>query len=143
MATAILHPHSQLPRKPNENDSKKPETTALEIVPATGADYFEVVAQATNDAIRDWDVKTGTLAWPCGLQSLLGYESPADCAQINFWLRQIHPEDLVRVQDSLRLAFAGTAERWSGEYRFRRADGEYLHILERAFILRDPDGTAR
>ena len=142
MATAILNPHSQQPRKPDENDAKKNEAAPLEIVPATSADYFEVVAQATNDAVRDWDVRTGALAWPRGLDSLLGHEPSAECAKIGFWLRHIHPDDLARVQDSLRLAFAGTAKRWSGEYRFRRADGEYLHILERALILRDADGTA-
>ncbi len=142
MATAILHPDSQLPRKTNENDSKKTEPLPLEIVLATSADYFEVIAQATNDAVRDWDVRSGALAWPRGLKSLLGYEPSAESAEIGFWFRQIHPDDLVRVQESLRLAFAGTAERWSGEYRFRHADGEYLHILERALILRDADGNA-
>ncbi len=142
MATAILNPHSQLPSKPDDDKAKKTEATPLEIVPATSADYFEVIAQATNDAVRDWDVRTGALAWPRGLESLLGFEPSAECNEIGFWLRQIHPDDLARVQDSLRLAFAGTAERWSGEYRFRRADGEYLYILERALILRDSDGTA-
>ncbi|MEO8044104.1 MAG: ATP-binding protein [Spartobacteria bacterium] len=115
----------------------------MEIVPATSADYFEVIAQATNDAVRDWDVRTGTLAWPRGLDSLLGYKASPECAEIGFWLRQIHPEDAARIQDSLQKAFAGTAERWSGEYRFRRADGEYLYILERALILRDADGAAQ
>ncbi len=142
MATAILHPESQHPRKPSENDPKKSAAAPLEIVPATSADYFEVVAQATNDAIRDWDVRTGALAWPCGLKSLLGYEPSAESNEIGFWFRQIHPDDLARVRESLRLAFAGTDERWSGEYRFRRADGEYLHILERALILRDAEGIA-
>ncbi len=112
------------------------------MVPATGADYFEVIAQATNDAVRDWDVRTGALAWPRGLDSLLGYETSAESAKIGFWLRHLHPDDGERIQNSLRLAFAGTATRWSGEYRFRRGDGEYLHILERALILRDAEGTA-
>lgn len=142
MATATQQPTSQSLRKTNENSSKKQEAAILEIVPATSADYFEVVAQATNDAIRDWDVRTGALAWPRGLESLLGFVPSAGCAEIGFWFHQIHPDDLVRVQDSLRQAFASKTERWSGEYRFRCADGEYLHILERALILRDAEGTA-
>ena len=142
MATAILPPTSKPLRKPNENSSQKPQAALLGIIPATSADYFEVVAQATNDAIRDWDVRNGTLAWPRGLESLLGYSPSAECAEIGFWFSRIHPDDLVRVEDSLRQAFASKTERWSGEYRFRRADGEYLHILERALILRDADGTA-
>jgi signal transduction histidine kinase/ActR/RegA family two-component response regulator len=135
MATATLNSTPKLLRKSNENGSQ--EQNPLEIVPATDADYFEVVAQATNDAVRDWDVATGALAWPRGLVTLLGFEPSDDCKEIGFWFRNIHPDDLAPVQSSLREAFSGSAECWSGEYRFRRADGEYLHILDRALIIRD------
>lgn len=142
MAKAILHPTAQDLRKTNENGSRKQEPALLEIVPATSADYLEVVAQATNDAIRDWDVRSGALIWPRGLESLLGYEPSPACATIAFWFHHLHPEDLGRIQSSLRQAFASTAERWSGEYRFRHSNGQYLSILERALILRDADGAA-
>jgi len=36
----------------------------------------------------------------------------------------------------------GESDHWNGEYRFRRADGTYISILERAWILRDGDGAA-
>ena len=71
MATATLNSTPKLLRKSNENGSQ--EQNPLEIVPATDADYFEVVAQATNDAFRDWDVATGALVWPRGLATLLGF----------------------------------------------------------------------
>ncbi len=114
----------------------------VKIIPATSADYFDVFARATNDAFRDWDVRSGALAWPCGLPTLFGYPASPESTTIAFWLSRVHPDDLARVEQSLADAFAGPAEHWSGEYRFRRADGEYLHILERALILRDTDGTA-
>src|SRR5678815_5979896 len=31
---------------------------------------------------------------------------------------------------------------WTGEYRFRRVDGSYVDLLERALIVRDSKGTA-
>jgi len=43
---------------------------------------------------------------------------------------------------SIADALAGSGEHWSGEYRFRRADGTYLLLLERAFIVRDQHGRA-
>ncbi len=46
------------------------------------------------------------------------------------------------MQKSLCIALEGTADRWQGEYRFQHAKGEYLHILERALIVRDSDGEA-
>ncbi|MGI8891086.1 MAG: ATP-binding protein [Chthoniobacterales bacterium] len=118
------------------------DNAPLEIIPATNADYLEVVAQATNDAIRDWDIATGRLTWPRGLESLLGFTNSGACGEIGFWLRHIHAEDVKRVQEGLRRAFSSEADRWEGEYRFRHADGEYLHILDRALIVRDQAGTA-
>jgi signal transduction histidine kinase/CheY-like chemotaxis protein len=141
MATATINSTPKLLRKSHENGSQEQKPASLEIVPATNADYFEVVTQATNDAVRDWDVTTGALAWPRGLESLLGFSPSDHCKEIGFWLRNIHPEDLASVQTSLREAFSGSADRWSGEYRFRRADGEYLNILERALIMRDAFGV--
>ena len=105
-------------------------------------DHFALVARATNDAVRDWNVKTGALCWPQGLQSLLGYDSKSIDGQIGFWQQNIHPADRARVAVSISSALAGTADQWSGEYRFRRADGTDLNILERAVILRDGDGSA-
>ncbi len=142
MATATLNSTPKLLRKSNENGSQEQNPAPLEIVPATDADYFEVVARATNDAFRDWDVATGALVWPRGLATLLGFAPSDDCEEIGFWFRNIHPDDLASVQSSLREAFSDSAECWSGEYRFRRADGDYLHILDRALIIRDARGAA-
>lgn len=43
-----------------------------------------------------------------------------------------------RIADALN----GQSEHWSDEYRFRRADGNYLVLLERALIVRDVSGRA-
>lgn len=114
-----------------------------ESLPPSRDDYFAIVARATNDAVRDWNVKTGTLAWPQGLQSLLGYENSSDdCDKISFWLRNIYPGDRSRIAASIQDAFSSSTNHWSGEYRFRCADGKHINLLERAVILRATDGTA-
>ena len=105
-------------------------------------DYFPFVARATNDAIRDWNVKTGALSWPQGLQSLFGYTAASADGRIGFWQQNLHPADHARIAASISDALAGTGDQWSGEYRFRRADGTDLNILERAVILREVDGSA-
>jgi two-component system cell cycle sensor histidine kinase/response regulator CckA len=105
-------------------------------------DYFAIVARATNDAVRDWDVRSDRLLWPQGLESLLGYNaSSAECNDIGFWQKNLHAGDRARVASSIRDAFAGSSDHWSGEYRFRRADGSYINVLERALILRAASGT--
>jgi two-component system, cell cycle sensor histidine kinase and response regulator CckA len=105
-------------------------------------DYLPFVARATNDAVRDWDVTSGVLSWPQGLESLLGYTPLESNLDLAFWQQRVHPADRARLATSLRDALADKTDRWSGEYRFRCADGTYLQILERAHIARDPGGKA-
>ena len=109
--------------------------------PAQGHEYLPILAGATTDAVRDWNVKTGQLSWPQGLRLLLGYDE-ADSLEIGFWQQRVHPADRTRISMSIADAFAKGAETWSGEYRFRRADGEYMQLLERAGIVRDSLGGA-
>jgi PAS domain S-box-containing protein len=105
-------------------------------------EHLALAAQATNDAVRVWSVNTGTLAWPQGLEVLLGYSPSAGTDEIGFWQKLIHPQDRTRATASIRDALAGESDHWTGEYRFRHMDGSYLDVLERAHIVRDGNGKA-
>jgi PAS domain S-box-containing protein len=105
-------------------------------------EHLQILARATNDAVRDWDVKTGRLCWPQGLAALLGYCRSSVLEEIGFWNQNVHPEDLRRIVPRIADALSGKDEHWSDEYRFRRADGNYVLLLERALIVRDASGRA-
>ena len=123
----------------HETNREKPLRAHPANASTADAEYFSVLARATNDAVRDWNVKAGTLAWRHGLASLLGFGTPADAGKIGFWIDRIHPDDLERIQESLHQTLAGPGEHWTGEYRFQHGDGRWIHIFERALILRSPD----
>ncbi len=110
--------------------------------PGPGPEYSALVARATNDAVRDWDVTSGRLNWPQGLRELFGFDPAAVEPAIGFWQQRLHPEDRARAAAAIRDAVKGEAGHWSGEYRFRAANGTYLQILERACIQRDEKGRA-
>lgn len=139
MAAATLQPSGRW-AKIHEKEIDENESEAG-IVPATSADYFEVLARATNDAIRDWDIGSGALAWPRGLESSLGHAPSRARTKIGFWFDHLHPDDLGPIQESLKEAFQNGAERWTGEYRFQHADGKYRFIFERALIMRSDSGA--
>ena len=105
-------------------------------------EHLALAAQATNDAVRVWTVSSGALAWPQGLEALLGYSGTAVTSDIGFWQKQIHPQDRARTAASIRDALTGEGDHWTGEYRFRHLDGTYLDLLERAHIVRDDNGKA-
>src|SRR5438046_4149853 len=125
-------------RKSNENQRQTSRKTAA----TKGADHHQLVARATKDAIRDWNLASGALTWPQGLHSLLGYSPSASRQTIAFWQHQIHRDDRSQIAASIREAIKSRAEHWSGEYRFRHAKGHYLQLLERALVVRDKNGRA-
>ena len=131
-------PKSKHPLIAHENHCS---STSSQNGSAESAEHFALVARATNDAIRDWNVVSGELFWPQGLEALLGYDPSAIPSELGFWQQNLHPEDRARTSSGIREALAN-AEQWSGEYRFRRADGTYSHLLERATIVRDEAGAA-
>jgi two-component system, cell cycle sensor histidine kinase and response regulator CckA len=131
------NPSCRNPAQKHETHNEIPESRSPE-----GAEHFAIVARATNDAVRDWNVKTGALSWPQGLKALLGYDSSTASGDIGFWQKQIHPQDRARTTGSIRDALAAEGVHWTGEYRFRRVDGSYLDLLERALIVRDSAGAA-
>src|SRR5438876_7874045 len=102
------------------NHEPLPQTNPLQ-----SQEDLQIVARATNDAVRDWDVKTGRLRWPQGLEDLFGYCRSSIPEEIAFWQQHVQPEDLARIMASIAGALAGDGAHWSGEYRFRRADGTY------------------
>src|SRR4051812_46091393 len=73
----------------------------------------------------------------------MGYTLATTRNRISFWKQRIHPEDRARSPFSVAESLRSSAEHWSGEYRFRRADGTYVHLLERALIVRDCAGAAQ
>jgi signal transduction histidine kinase/ActR/RegA family two-component response regulator len=108
--------------------------------PTEISQHLALAAQATHDAVRVWSVTTGALSWPQGLEALLGFSPSSTTDNIGFWQKQLHPQDRARAGASIREAFAGPTDHWTGEYRFRHSDGSYLDLLERAYIVRDSLG---
>jgi PAS domain S-box-containing protein len=101
---------------------------------------LRLAIKATNDAIWDIDLKTGTVSRNDTYSMLYGSSETADSWQ--FWIDRIHPEDRARTVGEFRAALGSGASSWSGQYRFRRVDGEWAYIYDRADIARDESGNA-
>ncbi|MGH7512970.1 MAG: PAS domain S-box protein [Gemmatimonadales bacterium] len=98
-----------------------------------------LAAEATEDLVWDWDVTGGTVSWAGATH--LYFDAPPGSDRAT-WADRVHAEDLDRAETAARAAFATGARSWAHEYRFRRADGSWATMLERASIVRDPDRRA-
>ena len=100
---------------------------------------FRLVALATNDVLWDWNLLTNE-AWESpNARHLFGYD-PGSKPSVEVWSSRLHPDDRARLLNSLDEARKGREESWSGEYRFRLADGSYGYFTDRGHIVRDATG---
>ncbi|MGV3655067.1 MAG: EAL domain-containing protein [Noviherbaspirillum sp.] len=111
----------------------------LEMIRA-GEERFKFVAKATSDAIWDWDMKSDRVWWSEGIQSTFGFAPDQMGSGSATWAGLIHPDDQARLLRTMQNFIEGDVERWSDEYRFRRSDGTYAHVLDRSLAIRDSAG---
>jgi PAS domain S-box-containing protein len=104
---------------------------------------YRYVSLATNDAVWDWDLKTGTIEWNDGVSDLFGYDLNEVSPDVTWWAERVHPDDNVEVMESLETLIAGRDSQWIREYRFRRKDGKYSTVHDKGYVLRDTNGTAK
>ena len=98
---------------------------------------FRLLARATNDAVRDWDLVTNKVWWNEGIQTLFGYSHDDIEPDIQSWYGRLHPDDRDRVIEGVHNAIRSGRRAWMDEYRFRRADGTYATIMDRGYVLHE------
>lgn len=102
---------------------------------------FRLVSKATNDSIWDWNLTNNIVWWSDNFFNIYGYSPDQESSSRTFWLEKIHPDDRVRVQESISRAVNTKQSQWSEGYRLLRADGTYAHILDRGYLLQDEYAT--
>ncbi|UCE62195.1 MAG: PAS domain S-box protein [Phycisphaerales bacterium] len=100
---------------------------------------FHYVALATRDAAYDWDIVADT-SWRNERYHEL-FATP-ESTIYDRWEDAIHPGDRNRIIVSLQRTLECNDDYWSAQYRFRRADGEYCHVVDRGYLVRDSSGRA-
>ncbi len=98
---------------------------------------FRLACQAVKGIIFEYDVQTGRVERSQGLHEVLGYQPDEAPPNVEWWWALIHPEDR---EASARLLAATTGNSYLNEYRVRHRDGHWLHVEERAVLLRDDGG---
>jgi PAS domain S-box-containing protein len=102
---------------------------------------YSLVFKATSEVIWEWKPGSENFYWYGeNLKKIFGYEVVDAHTPISLWEENIHPEDKDRVlKEHWHVVYHG-GDSWRDEYRFRRANGEYAYVKDRAFILRDGEG---
>ncbi len=100
---------------------------------------YRLVEMATSDVIWDMDYKTKTLRWNNSVREIFGYSEKVISNEYLWWINRIHIEDRDRIADEIKRALTEKRKHWIAEYRFRKADGSYVHLLDKAYMQYDTE----
>jgi diguanylate cyclase (GGDEF)-like protein/PAS domain S-box-containing protein len=103
---------------------------------------YRLINLATNDAVWDWNLRTGELWWNDSVEVLFGYPAHEVTNQLDWWTERVHPEDRDRVIHSLEAAADSGQSSWFEEYRFLRKDGSFADVQDRGYVMRDARGAS-
>jgi PAS domain S-box-containing protein len=108
----------------------------------TEKDRIDIVLRSTNDVIWDWDFYRNRIKWNENIHYSFGYPLNKLELDPDFWYTHLHPEDRERVIQKIHGLIDAGESFWSDEYRFAKADGSYLYILDRGNVIHDKNGKA-
>ncbi len=104
---------------------------------------FNLIAKATNDFVWDADLSANKMWRNDNYTLQLGWKVDPGKNNITEWEEHIHPEDKERVTNRLRRFLEETKKNiWTEEYRFQKADGSFITVYDRGYIMRDENAKA-
>jgi PAS domain S-box-containing protein len=110
---------------------------------AVSNERFEYVMEATFDVIWDWNLETNGVYYSSNMQKLFGHHAGNNHDNLPFYFENVHPDDRERVIQYPHQVKYGSFIHWNQEYRFRKANGEYAHVLDRGIVIRDENGVGK
>jgi PAS domain S-box-containing protein len=109
--------------------------------PAADAQRIDLLMQAINEGIYDWDIVSGTVYYSDWVRRALGL-SAAELKTASDWRNRIHPDDVPRYDAAIVAHFKGRTERFECDFRYRARDGSWRWARQHGFSLRDARGRA-
>lgn len=94
-----------------------------------------------NNAVHtvgwEYDIMNDRLSWDQRLHQVFGYMPEEMEPSGSSWDKLVHPDDFSTIQQSIARATSQGQKIWTGEYRFKKADGTYAHVLDQGYFVYD------
>ncbi len=101
---------------------------------------FDLAVQGMSDGVWDWNIEEGTMYFSARYKSMVGYTDQEFPNTLEAAFSRIHPDDKVKVRNSIDEAVAGKVMCYKNIFRMRHKNGFWRWILSRGVPLRDTKG---
>jgi PAS domain S-box-containing protein len=135
--------HSKVPADPNRRlypaDPSGPKDREQRLTILN--ELYQFVTEVTSDCLWEWNLTARLLFWiDGGHKRVFGYPIENALIPQGFWESLLHPDDKTPLLERLNKMIAtGTGGVWEAEYRFKKANGEYAFVHDRAHIIYDEE----
>lgn len=102
---------------------------------------YRIAAAISRDVLWEWTIPIDRVTWSDGMARIFGYKPNTIGTDSRWWQNRISADDRDRVLASFDLALGSNALVWMEEFGFRRADGTYATVVNRAQIVRETSGA--
>lgn len=102
-------------------------------------DRFECAMAGTNDGLWDWNLYTDEVYFSQRWEEMLGYDEGELEGTLDSFMNLIHPDDLEPVNRYVKEFLGGVHDRYHLVLRMIHKNGSVVHILSRAFLVRDKE----
>lgn len=113
---------------------------AVEKASRKNEERYRIAAEQTGQIVFDCNPDTGEIDWAGAINEITGY-SYDEFQKFNqkIWAENLHPEDRKKVIESIKRSFEN-GEKFNEEFRFRRKDGNYIHVEYSGVWIKDEAG---
>jgi len=103
-------------------------------------DRLSIALDSAQIGIWEFNARTREETWDDRMYELFGIDKKSAADPHTEFARGVLPEDLLKLQDEIRLTMSGEID-YDTVYRVRRPDGSLRYIKGSGLVIRDPDGT--
>ena len=104
----------------------------------------DLEVRAETEAFWSWDLVEDRVWFSSRWREMLGYDGDDLGEEPSNWFNIVHPHDLGRLLDSLKVHIEGQEEEsFEVEHRIRQKDDTYCWVLSRGRAVRDDQGRAQ
>lgn len=102
---------------------------------AAAEERWRFALEGSDDAVWDWDLRSGKLIISPQLLDRLGWPAGARADDLGLWLARVHPEDVPALRDAFLRHLNGLSDTISADFRLREQDGSYRWKVSRGKVM--------
>jgi diguanylate cyclase (GGDEF)-like protein/PAS domain S-box-containing protein len=132
--------NADLARQAKElNTAYQTEMALLEEV-RVSEERYALAAEASHDALWDWDIASGRVFYSSNWKALLGYHDNEVGTDPQEWLGRVHADDALMVREQVNRTLTRAKQFLDFEHRLKVAGGDYRWMACSGRSVADQDG---